>query len=145
MRSDPYATSSPGSSTRRMRWSRRRTRERRPTANVGPCGPRSRLRGRCAPARRRTPTCDGPNGRIDPSLLCDILVLGDHQVLRHALPDLVAFSDAYRAESGIPLHGPGTAVDEWMVANGPRFGRAAPEWPLPNGGDPEPWRVEHVR
>jgi hypothetical protein len=147
-----------------------------------------------------TPVYDGSNGRIDPSLLCDIPFLSGHQVLCRALPDLVAFSDAYRAQFGIPLpidpwpescyrsydqqvatfarygspraaipgtsnHGWGKAIDIddavgadgnplygfgtpgyiWMVANGPRFGWAAPDWALQNGGNPEPWHFEYVR
>lgn len=59
-------------------------------------------------AATTAPTYDGSNGRVDPSLLCDIPFLSDHQVLCRALPDLVAFSDAYRAQFGIPL-----PIDPW--------------------------------
>ena len=161
---------------------------------------RTSARTAASSAAAAAPVYDGSNGRVDPSLLCDIPFLSGHQVLCRALPDLVAFSDAYRAEFGIPLpidpwpescyrsydqqvatfarygspraaipgtsnHGWGKAIDIddavgadgnplygfgtagyiWMVANGPRFGWAAPDWALQNGGNPEPWHVEYVR
>jgi D-alanyl-D-alanine carboxypeptidase len=51
---------------------------------------------------------DGTNGKINPALLCAIPSLPDHQVLCRALPDLVAFSDAFRAQFGIDL-----PLDPW--------------------------------
>ncbi|HUX68954.1 MAG TPA: M15 family metallopeptidase [Cellulomonadaceae bacterium] len=159
-----------------------------------------RTAARATATAAATPGYDGTNGRIDPALLCDIPFLSDHQVLCRALPDLIAFSDAYRAQFGIPLpidpwpescyrsydqqvatfarygspraavpgtsnHGWGKAIDIddavgadgnplygfgtpgyiWMVANGPRFGWAAPDWALQNGANPEPWHLEYVR
>ena len=58
-----------------------------------------------------TPLYDGSNGRINPALLCDIPFLSGHQVVCRALPDLVAFSDAYRAQFGIPL-----PIDPWPAS-----------------------------
>jgi D-alanyl-D-alanine carboxypeptidase len=51
---------------------------------------------------------DGTNGKINPALLCTIPSLPDHQILCRALPDLVAFSNAFRAQFGIDL-----PLDPW--------------------------------
>ncbi len=62
----------------------------------------------------------------------------------HGCGEAIDIDDAVGAH-GSPLYGFGTPGYVRMVANGPRFGWAAPDWALQDGGNPEPWHVEYVR